>query len=44
VAIFEWTPAAPVAAFVIGFVLYAVLAYAGLEPEPVPLEREEGST
>ena len=35
------TPA-PVIAFVIGFVLYAVLAKAGLEPETVELKPAEG--
>jgi cytosine permease len=34
---FSWITPAPVIAFVIGFVLYAVLAKAGLEPEAAPL-------
>jgi len=36
---FSFITPAPVIAFVIGFVLYAVLAKAGLEPEVVPLGR-----
>ncbi|MHC4334598.1 MAG: hypothetical protein ACYSUV_12740, partial [Planctomycetota bacterium] len=34
---FSFITPAPVIAFVIGFVLYAVLAKAGLEPEVVPM-------
>ncbi len=37
----EWIQPAPLIAFVIGFVLYAVLAKAGLEPEPVRLEEQK---
>ena len=35
---FNWIQPAPVIAFLIGFILYAVLAKAGLEPEVVPME------
>ncbi len=37
-ATFGWITPAPVIAFVIGFVLYAGLAKAGLEPATVPME------
>jgi cytosine permease len=40
---FGWITPAPVIAFVIGFVLYAILAKAGLEPEVVPIEGAQGS-
>jgi cytosine permease len=41
-ATFGWINPAPVIAFAIGFVLYAVLAKAGLEPETVPISAPEG--
>ena len=38
---FSFITPAPVIAFVIGFVLYAILAKAGLEPEVVAMESAE---
>jgi hypothetical protein len=40
---FSFITPAPVIAFVIGFVLYAVLAKAGLEPEVVELSSAKGA-
>jgi hypothetical protein len=40
---FAFITPAPVIAFVIGFVLYAVLAKAGLEPETVEMATSEAA-
>jgi hypothetical protein len=40
---FNFISPAPVIAFVIGFVLYAILAKAGLEPEVVELSSTESA-
>lgn len=36
----HYIPCPPVAAFVVGFVLYAILAFAGLESQPLEMPRE----